>query len=124
MQKVTRSEAQKHNLKMRAYYLDKFNHKCMKCSSSDKLELDHIKSISEGGDNSEENIQVLCSLCNKKKGGKRYRGGYTGTTKPCIPYQIRIDQELFDKVKKSAKEDERSVNAQIRFLLKCALAKK
>lgn len=41
-----------------------------------------------------------------------------------IPYQIRIDQELLDKVKKSAKEDERSVNAQIRYLLKHALDKK
>jgi len=41
-----------------------------------------------------------------------------------IPYQIRIDQDLLDKVKKSAKEDERSVNAQIRYLLKCVLDKK
>ena len=41
-----------------------------------------------------------------------------------IPYQVRIDQELLDKVKKSAKEDERSVNAQIRYLLKRALDKK
>lgn len=41
-----------------------------------------------------------------------------------IPYQIRIDQDLLDKVKKSAKENERSVNAQIRFLLKKALHSK
>lgn len=40
------------------------------------------------------------------------------------PYQIRIDTELLDKVKESAKENERSVNAEIRYLLKCALAKK
>lgn len=41
-----------------------------------------------------------------------------------IPYQIRIDQDLLDKVKKSAKDNERSVNAQIRYLIKCALDKK
>lgn len=41
-----------------------------------------------------------------------------------IPYQIRIDQDLLEKVKKSAKDNERSVNAEIRFLIKCALDKK
>ena len=41
-----------------------------------------------------------------------------------IPYQIRIDQDLLDKVKKSAKDNERSVNAEIRYLIKCALVKK
>ncbi len=41
-----------------------------------------------------------------------------------IPYQIRIDTELLNKVKESAKDNERSVNAEIRYLLKCALAKK
>ena len=40
-----------------------------------------------------------------------------------IPYQIRIDQDLLDKVKKSAKDNERSVNAEIRYLIKCALDK-
>lgn len=35
-----------------------------------------------------------------------------------IPYQIRIDQDLLDKVKKSASKSERSVNAQIRYILK------
>lgn len=41
-----------------------------------------------------------------------------------IPYQIRIDQDLLDKVKNSAKDNERSVNAEIRYLIKCALDKK
>jgi hypothetical protein len=45
-------------------------------------------------------------------------------TKMKQPYQIRIDTELLDKVKESAKKNERSVNAEIRYLLKCALAKK
>ena len=38
-----------------------------------------------------------------------------------IPYQIRIDQDLLDKVKKSAKDRERSVNDEIRYLIKKAL---
>lgn len=40
-----------------------------------------------------------------------------------IPYQIRIDQELLDKVKKSSKDNERSVNAEIRYLIKLSLEK-
>lgn len=40
------------------------------------------------------------------------------------PYQIRIDEELLEKIKKSAKDNERSVNAEVRFLLRCALEKK
>jgi hypothetical protein len=39
------------------------------------------------------------------------------------PYQIRIDTELLDKVKKSAKENHQSVNAEIRQLLRKALTK-
>ena len=38
-----------------------------------------------------------------------------------IPYQIRIDEELLNKVKKSAKDSERSVNAEIRYLIKKSL---
>ena len=40
------------------------------------------------------------------------------------PYQIRIDEALLDKVKKSAKNNERSVNAEIRWLIKVALSNK
>jgi len=39
------------------------------------------------------------------------------------PYQIRIDDELLNKVKASAKNNERSVNAEIRFLIKQALGR-
>lgn len=34
---------------------------------------------------------------------------------------LQLDDSLLDEVKRSAKEDERSVNAQIRYLLKQAL---
>lgn len=36
---------------------------------------------------------------------------------------LQIEAELHDKVKKSAKENERSVNAHIRFLIREALDK-
>jgi len=40
-----------------------------------------------------------------------------------VPYQIRIETDLLDKVKQSAEKNERTVAAEIRYLLKSALAK-
>ena len=34
------------------------------------LELDHIRSRSKGGANSDENVQLLCSWCNRTKGNR------------------------------------------------------
>ena len=39
------------------------------------------------------------------------------------PYQIRIGDELLNEIKLSAEENERSVNAEIRYLIKMALKK-
>ena len=41
-----------------------------------------------------------------------------------IPYQIRIDSKLLDRVKESAKENERSVSAEIRYLIRMSLINK
>jgi hypothetical protein len=43
---------------------------CVVCQSKMNLEFDHIIPISEGGSNTERNIQLLCSDCNKKKSNK------------------------------------------------------
>lgn len=42
--------------------------KCVKCSSQEKLEFDHIIPIIKGGSNTSRNIQLLCQKCNRKKG--------------------------------------------------------
>lgn len=46
--------------------------KCVLCSSTVNLQLDHIKSLSKGGKTEESNLQTLCEECNKAKGaGKK-----------------------------------------------------
>ena len=38
--------------------------KCTKCGSQKKLTIDHIIPLLKGGDNIEDNLQVLCTKCN------------------------------------------------------------
>ena len=45
--------------------------KCATCSSTENLQLDHIIPIAVGGKNNVGNIQVLCQICNRKKGKRR-----------------------------------------------------
>lgn len=40
---------------------------CAHCSSSENLEVDHIRPVSLGGTNDRENLQALCGTCNRKK---------------------------------------------------------
>lgn len=45
--------------------------KCNYCEQTmTKYEIDHIVPIARGGDNSNENLQLLCAPCNRQKGAK------------------------------------------------------
>jgi len=47
--------------------------RCALCGATNKerlLDVDHIKPRSKGGKNEYENLQVLCSKCNRSKGNK------------------------------------------------------
>ena len=52
---------------IRQRILEKFNHKCNYCGFTDELEIDHIIPVSKGGRADEDNLQVLCRHCNRKK---------------------------------------------------------
>lgn len=47
--------------------LKKQNYCCANCKSLTKLEADHIVPVSKGGNNTIDNIQILCRKCNAKK---------------------------------------------------------
>jgi len=55
---------------IRMYVWRRDNGKCVQCGSNRLLEFDHVIPVSEGGSSTERNLQLLCSVCNKKKSNK------------------------------------------------------
>ena len=62
----------KSNKKIFKDLLIKYNFKCHHCSERkpEKLTVDHIKPVSKGGSDEPYNLQILCRVCNSKKGAK------------------------------------------------------
>lgn len=70
---ICRVERGKVSNKMRFSIYKRDGYRCCRCGRSeyqDDLEIDHIKPISKGGKSTYENLQTLCSRCNKEKGNK------------------------------------------------------
>ena len=44
---------------------------CQNCGSTENLTIDHIIPVLFGGKDNEENLQCLCSPCNRKKGPEK-----------------------------------------------------
>ena len=44
--------------------------RCRRCGSSEALQFDHITPYSWGGENTAENIQLLCGPCNRRKSNR------------------------------------------------------
>ena len=52
---------------VRKKIFEKYDDQCAICKSTKHLEVDHKLPISQGGGNSEDNLQILCRKCNRKK---------------------------------------------------------
>ncbi|MBP5446200.1 MAG: HNH endonuclease [Acholeplasmatales bacterium] len=70
---ICRVERGKVSNKMRFLIYQRDGYRCCKCGRSQNscdLEIDHIKPIAKGGKSTYDNLQTLCSRCNKEKGDK------------------------------------------------------
>ena len=45
-----------------------YSERCMHCSASENLVVDHVLSIAKGGRSELNNLQLLCASCNNAKG--------------------------------------------------------
>lgn len=44
--------------------------RCVQCGSRDRIEFDHVVPTSKGGTSDEQNVQLLCRSCNRRKHNK------------------------------------------------------
>jgi len=51
---------------------DAAGHRCLRCRSEEKLTVDHVVPLEEGGSNCIENLQPLCAACNRWKGRESF----------------------------------------------------
>ena len=53
---------------MRKTILDEFDNKCCRCFSTERLEVDHINPVKDGGLPLKNNLRVLCKPCHQTRG--------------------------------------------------------
>lgn len=54
----------------RTYIYDRDGRKCLKCSATNWLTIDHVVPLSLGGKNDIGNYQTLCKQCNSEKAAR------------------------------------------------------
>jgi hypothetical protein len=79
---------------VRAFY----DFTCLKCGKKPATSIDHVKALKEGGQNTLDNLQLLCNPCNRTKGKKEedYRKGRILTPELVSEYanSSYVDEEM------------------------------
>ncbi len=70
------------NIKLKNRIMERDGWKCMKCKSTQYLEIDHIVPIKQRPDlaNVSSNLRTLCKPCHKKRHARKFRMGYPHIT--------------------------------------------
>lgn len=53
--------------RLRKKVLRRDGNRCVQCGSSERLEVDHILNVAQGGTNHPSNLQTLCVGCHREK---------------------------------------------------------
>lgn len=64
--------------KQRQQTLKRDHYQCVKCGSTERLEVDHIKNVASGGGHNLDNLQTLCKTCHRQKTLGEMRAGHQG----------------------------------------------
>lgn len=69
-----REEANLHiaNPSVRKRIFKRDGHRCLHCGKTERLSVDHVVAVYNGGGNEDENLQTLCRSCNSSKGAKSH----------------------------------------------------
>ena len=88
---------------LRNRVLSKSDGRCSLCGATKKerpLDVDHIKPKSKGGKNFYENLQVLCSKCNRSKGNKDdtgFRNDLIESVEDCSFCYENVQERIVDE---------------------------
>lgn len=50
-----------------AFLVKRDGEKCQLCGDTQNLQIDHVLPVVNGGDNSTDNLRLLCATCNKRR---------------------------------------------------------
>lgn len=78
---------------VRAAVLERDGNKCVRCQSPERLEIDHIHPVSQGGTGVESNLQVLCISCNRKKRAEQMRSKVNAEPTPEPEQMCSLERE-------------------------------
>ena len=69
---------------------------CQRCGSDEALSVDHIVPRALGGNDSFDNLQVLCTSCNSRKGGRFFERAGTPPTLP-VSFYPETESKVYEQ---------------------------